>query len=130
MDKSTVASNRLVVNKNFEPGIDDQKLIPVRYLEERQIELYKKFPLKQQVAKSTFKKYLTQSRIYKKPQRLTDMCDYCETLKKLSPELIKGLRNYGYNVPDLGIDVEEAKKLLTDKRKELHLANEKTEEVI
>lgn len=109
--KSTVASNRLVHV--------EKELVHVRYLEERQIELYKKFPDNDRVKKTTFHNYLAKSRIFKKPHRLTDLCEYCEKLRTIIVDLNKGLANYGYKRVETGIDAENAKSILRDKRQEI-----------
>ena len=65
-EKSNIASNRLIKNK----GQDiTNELIPDRYLEEERALLYKKFPFKQKLHKSTFYKYLKSSGQFKKPHR-------------------------------------------------------------
>lgn len=121
IEKSAVASNRLVANKNFQknnpPGPENQKLLPVRYLEERQVELYKNFEHKNRVKKSTFHRYVKKSGIFKKPHRLTDLCEYCEKLRStIKPELRIRLADFGYNHDE--IEIEEAKRLLREKREE------------
>jgi len=66
-EKSAVASNRLVLNKN---NPTEKIRIPVRYLEASFTELYKKFPFKQLISWSTFFKYAKLSGQFKKPHRL------------------------------------------------------------
>lgn len=122
-----MASNRLVV---IEKKPNDSITAPVRYLEDNQLELYKKFPLKDQVKKATFRHYLIKSRIFKKPHRMTDLCDYCEKLRNFKPELDSGLSKFGYNRPETGINIEDAKILLIEKRKELILQKQNLTEVI
>ncbi len=55
---SRIASNRTTTNKSIE--------MPVRYLDNSKIELYKNYPYKDSVSKSTFLKYLNANKIYKK----------------------------------------------------------------
>lgn len=129
IDKSTIASNRLVVNKNYVAGGNEPKSIPVRYLEENQTELYKKFPLNNRVQKTSFHKYLTKDRIFKKPHRLTDLCEYCEKLREIKPELSVELVKFGYNLPENGINIEDAKRVLENKRQELLLNNDNINQV-
>jgi len=75
---SNVASNRMTYK--YENGVKVE--VPVRYLENNLTETYKSFPFKDQVSKSTLVKYLKKENIYKKPFRLTDLCDYCEWYSK------------------------------------------------
>ena len=46
-----------------------RELVPARYLEEERALLYKNFPFKEQLHKSTFYKYLKSSGQFKKPHR-------------------------------------------------------------
>lgn len=124
-----MASNRLVVIEH-KPRPEDSIRTPVRYLEDNKIELYKKFPLKDQVKKATFHRYLIKSKIFKKPHRLTDLCEYCEKLRSIKPDVESGLEKFGYNRPETGINIEDAKKILIDKRKQLILQNQNLTEVI
>lgn len=118
-DKSTVASNRLVTNKNFVPGGEEEKVIPARYLEENLIDLYKKFPLKDQVKNCSFRNYLKKSGVFKKQHRLTDLCDYCERLREVRPEIAKSMANYEFKISDEdGFNVDEVKQVLREKRDE------------
>jgi hypothetical protein len=67
-EKSNVASNRLVVNKN--PMHENYKQsIPARYLEDTRSVLYKMFPNSEEISKSTFYKYSHINGEYKKPHR-------------------------------------------------------------
>lgn len=58
-EKSTIASNRLVVNKAF-PRRDKnpQRWQSARYLEDNQTELFKAFQSDIQITRKTFRKYL------------------------------------------------------------------------
>ena len=67
-EKSSVASNRLVTVKN--PKSEDYNTkVHARYLEDNKSELYKIFPLREDLSKSTFNKYLSINGIYKNPYR-------------------------------------------------------------
>lgn len=94
-EKSNVASNRLVKNKN--PNDEHyNELIPARYLESNVFELYKDFPHADKLKISTFRKYLKMSGEFKKPFRWTDLCDYCEKGKQLKANLTKILEAADY----------------------------------
>ena len=67
-EKSNVASNRLVVNKN--PTHENYKQsIPARYHEDTRSVLYKMFPNSEEISKSTFYKYSHINGEYKKAHR-------------------------------------------------------------
>lgn len=67
-DNSSIASNRLVKNKN--PNNNNYKsLVPARYLNESRTELFKKSPFKNIISKSSFFKYAKLSNEFKKPHR-------------------------------------------------------------
>lgn len=86
-----------------------------------EIDLYKKFPLKDQVKKCSFRTYLKKSGVFKKQHRLTDLCEYCERLRELRPEIAKSLAasNYEYKISDEdGVNVNEVKRVLMEKRDE------------
>ena len=61
--------------------------MPVRYLENNLTETYKMFPFKDTISKTTFIKYLKINKVYKKPFRLTDLCDFCEWYNTASLEV-------------------------------------------
>lgn len=87
-EHSNISSNRLIVNKDYYSE-DYREEVNVRYLEQNPTELYKAFPLRNKISKATFFKYLNKSGIYKKPMRMTDLCDYCEkgkTIKRSLPQ--------------------------------------------
>ena len=98
-ENSSIASNRLVKNKDKDDENFD-KNVPARYLEGNLIELYKNFPLANQMSKETFFKYLNKSGEFKKPHRLTDLCDYCEKGKELEKKIGKSLEMLGYDWQD------------------------------
>ncbi len=67
-EKSNVASNRLVINKN--PSHEKYKQsIPARYLEDTRSVLFKSFPYSEEISKSTFLKYSNINGEFKKPHR-------------------------------------------------------------
>ena len=74
-ERSTVAANRLVKEKRYSR---DHHYQTVRYLDENMIELYKQFPFRNEISKSTFVKYLKKTGQFKKPHRFSDLCEYCE----------------------------------------------------
>lgn len=88
IEKSNIGANRLVENKNPNDENYKQK-IPVRYLEENNIELYKMFPFREQLSNGTFYKYLKMTGEFKKPFRWTDLCDYCEKGKQIRADLYR-----------------------------------------
>ena len=86
-ERSTITANRLVrlrdsAGKLVAPeSIDGQVIKPVqpaRILDENLTELYNQFPFKSELSKSTFIKYVQISGQFKKPHRLSDLCEYCE----------------------------------------------------
>ncbi|CAF0854416.1 unnamed protein product [Brachionus calyciflorus] len=85
-EKSNIASNRLFVNKN-PTDTNYKKLENARYLEDQISELYKSFPFSNEISKSTFYKYSNVSGEFKNPYRWTDLCDYCESGKRLKIEI-------------------------------------------
>lgn len=87
---SNVASNRSTYK--IENGVKVE--IPVRYLENNLTETYKNFPFKDQVSKSTLVKYLKKDNVYKKPFRLTDLCDYCEWYNQSLPTIKKAFSKF------------------------------------
>ncbi len=84
---SSIASNRCIKIKTMSIEKD---YLPVRYLEDNKTEIFKRFRRIQQfqltsfnsqnktVSLSTFRNYINKNRQYKKPTRITDICDYCE----------------------------------------------------
>lgn len=87
-ENSNIVSNRLVTNKD-EDDENFSKRVPARSLETNKIELYKRFPLADKMTIGTFYKYMLKSCEFKKPHRLTDLCDYCEKGKELEKKIAK-----------------------------------------
>ena len=88
---SRVASNRLVCAETME--------IPVRYLDDSKSELYKKYLYSESISKSTFVKYLD-PKIYKKVQRKTDVCDFCEWLRIQSQQLSSMCNEFDFTISE------------------------------
>lgn len=103
--RSNEASNRRVINPAFDPDNDNDKCVSVRYLDDNMMALYNEWVTTKNLDEetkpslSTFKKYLTKEGIYKKPYRWTDLCDYCESLRKLKTKLPNELAEFGYEWP-------------------------------
>jgi hypothetical protein len=74
---SSIASNRLVKIGG--------RSVSAMYCSKSIKEAYKSFPDRATIPFSTFYKYI--SKKFKKPHRLTDLCDYCEHGKKLNREI-------------------------------------------
>ena len=89
LENSNPASNRLIVNRNKYDLYNYKKEISARYLEKNSTELYRNFPFRNQLSKTTFFKYISISGEYKRPIRMTDLCDYCETGKRLKRSIIE-----------------------------------------
>lgn len=105
-ENSQISSNRLFKNKdrldvNF--GLKQ----PTRYLDDNQKELYKSFKYANQLSRQTFVNYLKKSGQFKKPFRLTDMCEYCEKLREIKKNIINDLREFEFESPE-NIDVSNA----------------------
>lgn len=83
---SEVASNRMIkINKQD---------ISVRYLNTSFSEAYRSFKRKNELSFSTFYSYIGKQ--YKKPHRLTDLCEYCELGKKTKKELFNSAKNLNF----------------------------------
>jgi hypothetical protein len=95
IEKSNIASNKLVVNKDVN-DIDFNESVPVRYLISNQMDLYNQFPLRDQLNRTTFVRYLKSSGEFKSPHRWTDVCDHCEKAKKIKQEIIQNLKKIQY----------------------------------
>ena len=67
-------------------------------------EAYQKFPSKDSLSFSTFYKYIDDK--FKKPARLTDLCDYCEFGKELKRELIDLAVTFEYDNLDQYQDLD------------------------
>ena len=101
--RSNEASNRRVKNPEFDDQIANDEHLPARYLDDNKIALYKEWNIngdQQKPSLTTFKKYLNKKGIYKKPYRWTDLCEYCESLRKLKIKLPNDLANLGYIWPN------------------------------
>ena len=128
MQKSTVASNRLVIDKiNKQQGVRGAEYVPARYLEENKAELYKDWSLnhaRQLVfkvpSKRTFYNYVKKMSIFKNPHRLTDLCEYCEEINKFKKTLPHNLSQLGYHQEiDDAIDLKKANTFMKDKQIEI-----------
>lgn len=115
-ENSNIVSNRLVTNKD-EDDENFSKRVPARSLETNKIELYKKFPLADKMSKETFFKYLRKSGEFKKPHRLTDLCDYCEKGKELEKKIAKNLETLKYDWQDR-VDMRFVQHFLAQKSRE------------
>lgn len=135
-EKSTIASNRLVVNKAFRRrDKNPQRWQSARYLEDNQTELFKAFQSDKEITRKTFRKYLKKSSLFKKPCRLTDLCEYCEKLKKLTRSLRLALNQLNYQSPAIGqeeeiVDINHAKNFLETKRNEPQIEQDVLTKVI
>ena len=67
---SRPAANRFV---KFKQPHNVTQIRPVRYLDDNQREIFQKFPFKEQISFKTFTKYLRKEKIFKKPQRFSDL---------------------------------------------------------
>ncbi|CAF0840954.1 unnamed protein product [Brachionus calyciflorus] len=76
---SEIASNRII-------KIDDE-IINVRYMRISFREAYYSFPRKNELSFSTF--YSNVESKFKKPHRLTDLCEYCELGRSIIKDLIQ-----------------------------------------
>lgn len=127
-EKSNIASNRRVINKdpNDEDYLED---VNARYLENNKIELYNSFKFRDQVARSTFYRYVNKSKVFKNPHRLTDMCDYCEKALTLKDEIVKNLKTLKYEFQEFNLD--DISKYITKKNKEIRgIENNEEKEVL
>lgn len=114
IEKSNIASNRLVVNKDVNDA-DYKECVPARYLTSNQMDLYNQFPLRDQLNRKTFVKYMKLSGEFKNPHRWTDLCDHCEKAKKIKLEIIEYLKKLEYvyegllNIKDVCSFLEQKK---------------------
>lgn len=77
--------------------IDNQdEFISARYLSDNKTALYRRFPYREHLSKSSFFKYLRAVRQYKKPTRLTDLCDYCEWANRTARKFNEIARTESY----------------------------------
>lgn len=88
-ENSRIVANRLTTNKDSDDEENYKMAVPAKILEKRITDLYKAFPLANQMCISTFLKYARKTNIYKKPQRLTDLCDYCDKARSIKLSLAK-----------------------------------------
>ena len=91
-NNSSIASNRLVKRKDSS-GKCQNDLIPARYLDDNQSEMFKRFPFNNEISRSTFLKYLNKNGVFKHPTRLTNICDYCEWARNTKKDVIKMLKS-------------------------------------
>ena len=101
---STVGSNRLVKSKPLPKAlsstIQQPNLLTTRYLNDTKAALYKKFPFRNHISKSSFYRYIKAANQFKKPHRLTDLCDYCEWAKKTSRNFNEIMQTENYSSGD------------------------------
>ena len=90
---SEIESNRTVKTIN---SIRDSDYTNVRYSKSSFNESYLNFPQRDELSISTFLKYIP--KIYKKPYRWTDLCDYCEYGLSLKKRIKDLAWTYGYAI--------------------------------
>ena len=71
---------------------DTKNAMACRYLNLSNNLLYNNFTMNGSMSKSTFLKILRSCKIFKKPHRETDLCDYCEWSKTTQMEFSRRLR--------------------------------------
>lgn len=91
---SVAASNRTIKSPIT------KEVIPVRYRSDTLVYIYNNSHVSNEISYSTFSKHVAHQ--FKKPHRLTDLCDYCEYGKSLYDEIIRELINLDYS--DLNIE--------------------------
>lgn len=77
---SSVSSHQTVVTRTRDYN-GDKELIPIRNMTCPVSEAYITFPYQKSLSLSSFHKYVEKQ--FKKPKRLTDLCQYCEHYKAL-----------------------------------------------
>jgi hypothetical protein len=107
--------------------------------------LYNKFvatlPNNQNISKNTFRKYQKLARIYKKPHRLTDICDYCFWGKKTQESITKFLKgeNFVFDASDFESEkifgfcetkLKELQSLIEDENSSLRLIQEASRKIL
>lgn len=103
---------------------------PAFYLNDNKIEIYKTFEYADKVSKATFFNYLKRSGRFKKPHRLTDLCNYCENLRDLKRNLPHELEKFNcYTGENNALAVNECKKRVIKRQRELSLANADSTEI-
>jgi hypothetical protein len=90
---SNAASNRTIKSK-WKNSFGKRENIPVRHRILTLKESYNRYPYKNEISFSSYYYYMENT--FKKPQRLSDLCEYCELARKLSFEIKKEARNTGY----------------------------------
>ncbi len=101
-----------------------KKFVNVRHLEDNMKELFRTFRNNSAMCFKTFYNYKRKYNIYKKAQRLTDLCDYCEQKRKLLIETSKSFLKYNDYKPKPSIDIKEMIKFL---KKKFKIAKEKAD---
>ncbi|CAF0925295.1 unnamed protein product, partial [Brachionus calyciflorus] len=124
-ERSSIASNRLFINRDpSHPEFRTNQ--SARYLEDQYSELFKSFQFSSQLSFSSFYKYASLSGQFKKPFRLTDICDYCEWSKILKKEIEKKTKELNYN---FGEQFDFRKTLFAFEKKKTILQNILSEEL-
>ena len=127
LEKSTIASNRLAIDKcNLYQG-GYRECVPARYLEDNKAWIYTNWSKRiwQQFGtkppcRNTFYNYVNKFNVFKSPHRLTDLCEYCEKLKELKVSLPRSLRQLGYDQENMDvINLTQANNFL--KAKEVNI---------
>jgi hypothetical protein len=88
---SNVSSNRSI---KFPIGNDEKTDIAVQHRNETLEIIYDNFPFKNEIKFSTFCKYIDKK--FKKPHRLSDLCEYCEHGRNLKKKISNLLEVVGY----------------------------------
>jgi hypothetical protein len=79
-------------NRVYKKG---EEIVPIRYLNDTKFEIFKSFPDRESIHKSTFDKYLNSEKHIKKIQRKTDVCDFCEWLRAKSKVITNFCKSFG-----------------------------------
>lgn len=116
-ERSNIASNRSYVNKD--PFDQNYKTVQnARYLEDQYSQLFKSFQFSSEISISTFYKYANLSGEFKKPYRLTDICDYCENGRIIKCKIDKTVKDLGYNFGE-NFDTKQVANLLNTEKSNL-----------
>ena len=78
--------------------------------------MYKRFQFSSEISKSSFYKYAKSSGEFKKPFRITDICDYCEHFNYLKIQIDKSLKELNYTNKDI-FDIKNAQEFLEEKKR-------------
>lgn len=97
---------------------------PVRYLNDSVTVLFRDFPFKDELSISTFRKYLHERKIFKRPYRFTDLCDYCEWAKSIRSIIANLVQKENF---DCGNTFEVKKLIIFLQRKLNNLRTEQSE---